>query len=67
MTPEQRLDRLERIARLLAQPDLRAEEQSRKQFEKLRLMVEEQRKNDERFAKMEEAQRRLETLDPDNA
>ena len=60
MTHEQKLNRLERIARLLSEPGLRARRESHIQIEKLKSMVEEQRKNDERFANLEKAQERPE-------
>ena len=63
MTDEQRWDRLERIARLLAQPDLRRERESRKQLEKLRALAEKHRKDDERLANLKKAQKGPDHLD----
>lgn len=39
MTPEQRLDRLERIAELLARPDPRSRQRNREQTEKLKMII----------------------------
>jgi hypothetical protein len=63
MTPEQRLDRLERIAKLLAKAGLRARTEFRKQYEilmdaQMRNEVRFER-NEERFAILAEAQTRL--------
>jgi hypothetical protein len=63
MTDEQRWDRLERIARLLAQPDLRRERESREQLAKLKALVEKHRKEDEVLAKSEKAQKGPDNLD----
>ena len=46
MTPEQRLDRIERLARQLCEPDLDDLRQERMQTEKFILLLEMQRKND---------------------
>ncbi len=58
MTPEQRLDRLERIAGLMAKAGLRARkqgrEQSREQNEKINMIINAQIKNEEMFAKNQE-------------
>ena len=63
MTPEQRLDRLERIATLLAKAGLGAHSQFRKQHEILMdtQMRNEMRfeRNEERFARNEERFKRL--------
>jgi hypothetical protein len=60
MTPEQRLDRLERIAKLFAKAGLRARSQFRKQYDVLMdaQMRNEARfeQNEERFARLAEAQ-----------
>jgi hypothetical protein len=60
MTPEQRLDRLERLARLFARAGLRARNQLREQIDILMdaQMLNEARfaRNEERFAKLAEAQ-----------
>lgn len=53
MTPEQRLDRLERIAGLLAKAGLRARSQFRQQFE---ILVDAQMRNEARLAKLTDAQ-----------
>lgn len=63
MTDEQRWDRLERIARLLAQPDLRRQRESREQLAKLKALVEKQRKDDERLANLQKAQEQPDHLD----
>ena len=63
MTDEQRWDRLERIARLLAQPDLRRQRESRKQLEKLKALVEKHRREDEVLANSEKAQEQWRQLD----
>src|SRR5690349_8435859 len=39
MTPEQRLDRLERVAKLFVAAGLRAREQSRQQSEKINILI----------------------------
>lgn len=51
MTPEQRLDRLERIAKLFATAGLRARSQFRKQYE---IMMDAQMRNEARFQRNEE-------------
>jgi len=63
MTSEQRLDRLERIAKLFAKAGLRARSQFQKQYE---ILLDAQMRNEaafarneERFAKLTEAQTRL--------
>ena len=56
MTPEQRLDRLERIAKLFAKAGLRARSQFRKQYE---ILMDAQMRNEERFARNEERFKRL--------
>ncbi|HEX8282264.1 MAG TPA: hypothetical protein VF588_02875 [Pyrinomonadaceae bacterium] len=51
MTEEQRLDRLERIVKLMIKAGLRARQQSREQDEKINILIEMQMKNDERYEK----------------
>lgn len=50
MTPEQRLDRLERIAKLFATAGLRARSQFRRQYE---IMMDAQMRNEARFQRNE--------------
>jgi D-serine deaminase-like pyridoxal phosphate-dependent protein len=63
---EERLDRLERIARLLVRAGLRARRELRQQDDKITIMMDAQIKNEERFAQLAEAQkqthRRLDAL-----
>ena len=59
MTPEERLDRLERIAKLLVRAGLRARREMRQQDDKLTIMVDAQIKNEERFAKLAETEAEL--------
>ena len=59
MTSEERLDRLERIARLLVRASLRARREMRQQDDKITIMIDAQIKNEERFAKMAQAQTEL--------
>ncbi|HKZ78101.1 MAG TPA: hypothetical protein VJ124_07225 [Pyrinomonadaceae bacterium] len=59
MTTEERLDRLERIARLMVRAGLRARRQMRDQDEKINIMIESQMKNEERFARLAESQLQL--------
>lgn len=56
MTSEQRLDRLERIARLMVRAGLRARRQMREQDEKINILIDSQLKNEERFAALGSAQ-----------
>ena len=56
MTSEQRLDRLERIARLMVKAGLRARRHDREQDEKIDIIIDAQTKNEKRFAKLAEAQ-----------
>jgi hypothetical protein len=51
MTPEQRLDRLERIAKLFAKAGLRARKQFRQQYE---ILMDAQMRNEARFVQNEE-------------
>jgi hypothetical protein len=59
MTHEERLDRLERIARLMVRAGLRARRQMRQQDDKITIMIDAQIKNEERFAKLAQAQTEL--------
>jgi len=56
MTPEQRLDRLERIAKLFVTAGLRARRESREHDNKINHLVDLQIRNEERFAKLAESQ-----------
>ncbi len=56
---EERLDRLERIAKLLVRAGLRARRELRQQDDKITIMIDAQIKNEERFAKLTEAQTEL--------
>ena len=56
---EERLDRLERIAKLLVRAGLRARRELRQQDDKITIMIDAQIKNEERFAKLAEAQAEL--------
>jgi hypothetical protein len=56
MTPEQRLDRLERIAKLFVKAGLRARSNVSGQDEKINILLDAQVANEERFAKLAEAQ-----------
>ena len=56
MTPEQRFDRLERIAKLFAKAGLRARSQFRKQYD---VLMDAQIRNEARFAQNEERFARL--------
>jgi uncharacterized coiled-coil protein SlyX len=51
MTDEQRLDRLERIVKLMIKAGLRARRQSREQDEKMNILIAMHMENEERFAK----------------
>ena len=55
MTHEQRLDRLERIARLMVRAGLRARREMRQQDDKITIMIDAQIKNEDRFAKLVQA------------
>jgi pyruvate-formate lyase len=63
---EERLDRLERIARLLVRAGLRGRRQMREQDDKITIMIDAQIKNEARFAELAESQkqtdRRLDAL-----
>jgi hypothetical protein len=56
MTPEQRLDRLERVVNLMVKAELRARSQMREQGDKLDMIIDFQRHNEARFAKLTQAQ-----------
>ena len=56
---EERLDRLERIARLMVRAGLRARREMRQQDDKITIMIDAQIKNEERFAKLAQAQTEL--------
>ncbi|HLN99645.1 MAG TPA: hypothetical protein VK208_14390 [Pyrinomonadaceae bacterium] len=56
---DDRLDRLERIARLLVRAGLRARRELRQQDDKITIMMDAQIKNEERFAKLAQAQTEL--------
>ena len=56
MTPEQRFDRLERIAKLMVKAGLRARRQMREQDQKIGIMINAQIRNEEKFAKLTESQ-----------
>jgi hypothetical protein len=56
---EERLDRLERIAKLLVRAGLRARREMRYQDDKITIMIDAQIKNEERFAKLAQAQTEL--------
>jgi D-serine deaminase-like pyridoxal phosphate-dependent protein len=66
MTPEQRLDRLERIARLFVKTELKDRRRMREMDEKIAILINMQIKNEERFAQLAESQahtdRRLDAL-----
>ena len=66
MTPEERLDRLERIAKLMVRAGLRARRELRQQDDKITIMIDAQIKNEQRFAELAESQkhtdRRLDAL-----
>ena len=55
--PEERLDRLERIAKLLVRAGLRARREMRQQDDKITIMMDAQIKNEERFAELAESQK----------
>ncbi len=52
---EERLDRLERIAKLLVRAGLRARREMRSQDDKITIMIDAQIKNEKRFAELAEA------------
>jgi hypothetical protein len=53
---EERLERLERIAKLLVRAGLRARREMRQQDDKITIMIDAQIKNEERFAKLAQVQ-----------
>jgi predicted nuclease with TOPRIM domain len=53
MTPEQRLDRLERIAKLFVRAGLRERSRMREMDDKIAILIDMQIKNEERFAENE--------------
>ena len=55
MTSEQRLDRLERIAKLFVRAGLRARRTMREQSEKIDIIVNNQIRHDDRFARMSDS------------
>ena len=57
MTSEQRLDRIERIAKLFVTAGLRARRNMRELDEKIGIMVDAQIANEERFAVLADSQR----------
>jgi hypothetical protein len=57
VTQEERLDRLERIARLLVRAGLRARREMRQQDDKITIMIDAQIKNEKRFAELAESQK----------
>ena len=59
MSTEDRLDRLERIARLMVRAGLRARREMRQQDDKITILIDAQIKNEERFAKLVQAQTEL--------
>lgn len=54
MTHEQRLDRLERIAKLFVKAGLRARQQGREQKERIDMVINAQVRNDDKFADHDE-------------
>jgi hypothetical protein len=59
MSTEDRLDRLERIARLMVRAGLRARREMRQQDDKITILIDAQIKNEERFAKLVQTQTEL--------
>ena len=66
MTPEQRLDRLERLGKLFVREGRRSRREVRQQAEKINILIDAQIKNEEKFAMLAESQthtdRRLDAL-----
>jgi hypothetical protein len=56
---DERVDRLERIAKLLVRAGLRARRELRQQDDKITIMIDAQIKNEERFARLAQAQTEL--------
>jgi hypothetical protein len=61
LTSEQRLDRLERIAKLFVAAGLRARRNMRDMDEKMNILIDAQIRNEEQFAKSDERFARFET------
>ena len=62
MTPEQRLDRLERIAKLFVKAGLRARRNMRQLDEKMNILIDAHIRNEERFAKSDKRFARFEEV-----
>jgi hypothetical protein len=62
MTHEERLDRLERIARLMVRAGLRARREMRQQDDKITIMIDAQIKNEDRFAELAESQKKTDRI-----
>ena len=56
MTPEQRLDRVERVAKLFVRAGLRTRRESREHDNKINHLIDLQIRNEERFARLAESQ-----------
>ena len=56
MTDEQRLDRLERVVKLMVKAGLRARGHMREQDEKINILIDSQIKNEEQFAEIARTQ-----------
>jgi hypothetical protein len=54
MTPEQKFDRLERIVKLMVKAGLRARSQIREQGDRINMIIAYQMQNEERFGRNEE-------------
>ena len=59
---EERLDRLERIAKLLVRAGLRARRELRQQDDKITIMIDAQIKNEDRFAELAEGQKKTDRI-----
>jgi hypothetical protein len=62
MTHEERLDRLERIARLMVRAGLRARREMRQQDDKITIMIDAQIKNEDRFAELAKSQKNTDRI-----
>jgi hypothetical protein len=62
MTAEQRLDRLERIAELFIRAGLHAQRNLREMDAKIKILVDAQIRNEERFAKFDERCKKYDAL-----
>jgi hypothetical protein len=62
MTPEEKLDRLERIARLMVRAGLRARREMRQQDDKITIMIDAQIKNEDRFAELAKSQKNTDRI-----